>query len=351
MSPITSLNSDVKLSICISTRNRAHLIRETLDSIIEQAADGIEIVVLDGASTDGTAQVISEISNRFCNLRYFRQETNNGLDRGFDEAVELAQGEYCWLMPDDDLLKPDAISTLMPFLYRGYSLVVANVEYRNFDMSSVVKHCDSDIPSNIEFRSDNLDGLFAACWKLIRYVGSIVIRREIWLSREKEKYYDSYWMSVCVIFQNELPGSSSLSSQKLISVRMNNQSWLSKWFEVFCVSWPKLVRTFPLSEETQRLACSEEPRYSFGFLLLARAAGQYSHGEYGRHIRPLLHSRMRKIGAIGIAILPGMILNTCFMIRHLVVKAIDNDGSRNSKLLLLTHSRFCPRWWRAARAC
>jgi abequosyltransferase len=341
-SAITS-KSAPKLSICISTRNRATFLRETLDSIIAQATDDCEIVVLDGASTDSTAQVVSDSASRFPNFRYLRQEVNNGLDRGFNEAVELAQGEYCWLMPDDDLLKPGAIATIIPLLYREYSLIVVNVEYRSFDMSKVVEHCDLDVASNMEFAPSDLDGLFAASWKLVRYIGSVVIKREIWIAREKEKYFDSYWMEVCVIFQERLPAASLLLSEKLISVRMENQSWLSKWFEVFCVSWPRLVRNFPISAEVQEQACSEEPWESLGFLVMARAAGQYSLGEYRHHIRPRLRTHRRRAIALGIAILPGVILNTCLMFRYSLIRSNRNGTA----LSLLTNSRFCLRRWRA----
>ena len=182
--------SRIKLSVCISTRNRAPLLRETLESIIAQATNECEIVVLDGASTDHTAQVADQ-AGRAANLRYVRQDVNTGLDRGFNEAVEAAQGEYCWLMPDDDLMKPGAIDTVLALLDRDYSLIVANVEYRSFDMSATVKHCDLDIASDVEFSPSDLDGLFSACWKLIRYTGAIIIKREIWIAREKEKYYGS----------------------------------------------------------------------------------------------------------------------------------------------------------------
>jgi len=211
-------------------------------------------------------------------------------------------------------------------------------------MSATIKHCELDIPSDLEFAASDLDGLFAASWKLIRYTGAIVIRRDVWLAREKEKYYGSYWTDVCVIFQERLPGPSILLSRKLISVRMENQSWLSKWFEVFCVSWPRLVRGFPLSKEVQQLACTEAPWENLYFLVLARAAGQYSIVEYHEHVQPQLQSRRKKLLALAVSVLPGVILNTYFVLRYSRVKGT----SKRTELLLLTHSKFCLRRWRAA---
>lgn len=98
-----------RLSLCIPTFNRAAFIGETLESIIAQATDDVEIVVVDGASTDGTEEVIRIFQKRFPRLRYHRGDRNMGVERDTQKAVELAEGNYCWLMCSDDVLKPGAI--------------------------------------------------------------------------------------------------------------------------------------------------------------------------------------------------------------------------------------------------
>src|SRR3546814_13692134 len=118
----------IKLSICIATRNRADYIGETLSSIVGQATDAIEIVVLDGASTDATPGIVAEFQATFPRLRYVRKERNGGVDRDYDAAVVEAQGVYCWLMSDDDLLKPGAIARVLDALDQGHSLVIYNAE-------------------------------------------------------------------------------------------------------------------------------------------------------------------------------------------------------------------------------
>jgi abequosyltransferase len=216
-----------KLSFCITTRNRAALIGATLESIIDQATNDCEIVIVDGASSDDTTQIVSQYARRFTHLRYIRQETNNGLDRGFNQAVEHARGEYFWLMPDDDFLKPGAVATVLKALHRDYSLIVVNVEYRNLEMSTVLQDSHLSIVSDCEFTPLDHDQLFATCWKLIRYSGAIVMKREIWLARERERYFGSYWMDVAVVFQERLPGPTLVIATPLISVRAGNQSWVS----------------------------------------------------------------------------------------------------------------------------
>lgn len=99
-----------KLSICIATFNRGAFISETLDSILGQIESGIEIVVVDGASPDNTMEVMTAYVQRHQEVKYFREAENSGVDADFDKAVGYARGEYCWLMTDDDLLKPGALA-------------------------------------------------------------------------------------------------------------------------------------------------------------------------------------------------------------------------------------------------
>ena len=62
--------------------------------------------MLDAASTDGTREVVEDSPGDSLVLRYIRQDTNQGVDRDYDRTVELARGEYCWMMSDDDILTP-----------------------------------------------------------------------------------------------------------------------------------------------------------------------------------------------------------------------------------------------------
>jgi abequosyltransferase len=82
----------IELSICIATFNRAKFIGETLDSLLPQLCRGVELVILDGGSSDQTEQIVGDYAARSPRIRYIRQTTNNGVDRDFDRAVELASG-------------------------------------------------------------------------------------------------------------------------------------------------------------------------------------------------------------------------------------------------------------------
>ena len=92
-------------------------------------------MVLDGGSSDTTAEVVGKYVAADSRIHYFRQATNLGVDQDFDRAVQQANGEYCWLLSDDDLIKPGAVAKVLEALREGPSLVLVNAEVHNKDFS------------------------------------------------------------------------------------------------------------------------------------------------------------------------------------------------------------------------
>ena len=173
------------LSICIATYNRAEFIGETLESIIPQITDEVEIVIVDGASTDNTQKVVHDYIQRAARIRYVLLPVKGGVDHDYNKAVELAQGEYCWLFTDDDLLKPNAISTVLSEVHKEYSLIVVNVQVMNKDLSKVLQLKLIPIDTNEIYDGSKLEQLFQRVIPYISFIGCVVINRALWMQREK----------------------------------------------------------------------------------------------------------------------------------------------------------------------
>jgi abequosyltransferase len=179
----------IKLSVCIPTYNRAALIGRTLESILSQVSGSIEVVVVDGASTDGTCEVVESFKKRFANLIYYRGIENMGVDRDMAKAVELAQGEYCWLMSSDDLIKPGAISRILNEIESGADIYLCDVTLCNRDMQPIrdTKYLSdrrTDDQFDITDREQFLTYLNLATSNnaLFCYMCAIVFRRSSWIN-------------------------------------------------------------------------------------------------------------------------------------------------------------------------
>jgi len=104
----------MKISVCIPTYNRAHCLANCLQSIISNTRRSevdFEVCVSDNASADGTRDVVSA-AQASIGVKYSRNEQNLGAARNFLRAVEMADGEFVWLIGDDDLLLPHALYEL-----------------------------------------------------------------------------------------------------------------------------------------------------------------------------------------------------------------------------------------------
>ena len=103
----------VQLSICIPTYNFGQFIGQTLDSILPNLAEGVEVIILDGGSTDNTEHVVAERQHGNPQIIYHRQEFRGGIDRDIAKVVSLARGQYCWLISADDIVISGAVTTLL----------------------------------------------------------------------------------------------------------------------------------------------------------------------------------------------------------------------------------------------
>ena len=116
----------MRLSIAIPIYNFAEFIVETLDSIVLQArADEVEIVVVDGASTDATPRVMAEYQARHPAVRYERLPAKGGIDRDMATAFALTRGEYCWLFSGDDIMRPGALARALQEIDSGCDIYLS----------------------------------------------------------------------------------------------------------------------------------------------------------------------------------------------------------------------------------
>jgi glycosyltransferase involved in cell wall biosynthesis len=297
------------LSICIATYNRASYIGETLDSIIPQLDDDVELLVVDGASTDNTEDVVRKFVKKESRIRYVRLSAKGGVDKDYDKSVELARGEFCWLFTDDDLLKSGAVAAVKTAIKEGHDLLVVNAEVRDRELSVILERQRIIMQDNKLYSPNEMECLFIDALSYISFIGAVVIRRSLWLSRERESYFGTEFVHVGVIFQKPLPETALIIAEPYIIIRFGNAQWTSRIFDVWMFKWPKLVWSFPeFSDSVKRKVCRREPWRSAKALFHNRALGSYTTAEF-RMFCPSDTGKVERVIAYILSIIPASLAN------------------------------------------
>lgn len=91
----------MKLSIITINRNNAEGLRKTIESVAAQTLDDFEYIVIDGASTDGSVDVIKQYEDK---ITYWVSEPDKGIYNAMNKGIVKAHGEYLQFLNSGDYL-------------------------------------------------------------------------------------------------------------------------------------------------------------------------------------------------------------------------------------------------------
>lgn len=134
-----ALTDQPKVSIMIPTYKRVDLLRESIESALNQKTDiPYEVVVVDNDQSPEIAKQVDALVREFNSplLRLFRNQQNIGMFGNWNRCIELARGEWVSILNDDDLLMKDWMKSMAPHL-KGRSMQASSVEvFGEYDWAS-----------------------------------------------------------------------------------------------------------------------------------------------------------------------------------------------------------------------
>lgn len=215
----------IRLSIAIPTYNGAETLGTTLDSLVGQLHDEVEIIVVDNASTDATPQVVSSYQQRHPQIRYHRNADNIGADGNFNMAVECAAGEFVWLLSDDDLLADGAIRHVLDVLQAHPDLGAVFVNWSPWD--STLSHQAGPAVLDIQadtFCRDHNEFLNTARLNPL-LVSANIVRRQLWLQARPSRFIGSNWIHYAAML-SFMPGHAGFCiAAPLVRFRAGLLGW------------------------------------------------------------------------------------------------------------------------------
>ena len=122
------------ISIIIPSFNHEKFITSTIKSIINQTFRNLELIIIDDNSTDNTKNAVLSLENecrkRFAKFKFIKKEQNKGINNSLNTGIDLANGEFVYIIASDDIAKPEAIETFYSFIKdkADYALITGDGE-------------------------------------------------------------------------------------------------------------------------------------------------------------------------------------------------------------------------------
>lgn len=95
-------NKNPLVSFVIPTHNRANVLRDCLESVVNQTYKNIEVVVVNDNSTDQTLKILGEYKNKYDFFRFYNND-GKGVSAARNLGIKIAKGDYIAFMDDDDI--------------------------------------------------------------------------------------------------------------------------------------------------------------------------------------------------------------------------------------------------------
>ena len=122
------MNATPSVSIGLPVYNGASFLPRTIDSLVTQDYEDLEIIVVDNASDDETPEIVKSYAAADRRITYVRNPSNIGLVANFNKAFELSRGEFFKWATHDDWCDRDFVARCVQALRSKPNAVLASTE-------------------------------------------------------------------------------------------------------------------------------------------------------------------------------------------------------------------------------
>jgi glycosyltransferase involved in cell wall biosynthesis len=131
-------NDAPRVSIILTTLNAARFLREAVDSCLNQTFGDLELIAVDGGSTDGTVEILESYHDP--RMRIVHQQNNEGkLPGALNLGLDQARGEYLTWMQADSIYHPQAIEIMAKALDEHTEVGQVYTDFWEIDADGIVK--------------------------------------------------------------------------------------------------------------------------------------------------------------------------------------------------------------------
>ena len=174
------------VSIITPCYNSEKFISESILSVLNQTYSNWELIIVDDASTDSSAIIVSDFALKDTRIHFIQLEKNSGTGVARNKALEQAKGDYIAFLDADDLWKPEKLQKQLDFM-QEHQLPFSFSYYECINEAGEQLNKRVEAPLNLSYRQlffcnyvGNLTGIYS-----VKHFGKItnnsVRKRQDWM--------------------------------------------------------------------------------------------------------------------------------------------------------------------------
>ena len=121
----------IAISVVIPVFNTGKYVEKCLDSILKQTLKNIEIICVNDCSTDNSLEILQNLAKRDNRIKIMDLKENKGVSNARNTGIDLAQGEYIYLIDSDDWLDEDYLEEMLKKIKETKANVIINANFVN----------------------------------------------------------------------------------------------------------------------------------------------------------------------------------------------------------------------------
>jgi glycosyltransferase involved in cell wall biosynthesis len=300
--------SGIVLSFCIPTYKRPKLLLKAVESMLiacNDYLDIVQIVITDDSIDDTNQWVIEKIKDRVENLKYIKNPTNLGIDGNILYSVDSSDGEFVWILGEDDLVCPNAVDNLLAITNRSdYGFICSNYSYIDPEQKKIIKQNVVGIPSNQEVNA--LELLENHSWSF-GFIGACIINKKVWRTVDSSKYKGTFFAHVGTILESVKDARILMLSTPSVLNRMGDSdttTWGVEYTFEVVTGWANLMQKLKAiyPNDSCDRACQQFERklgaHSLSFLFSKRSEGIYTKESYDKFYKNSSRGNLYNLAAL-----------------------------------------------------
>jgi hypothetical protein len=169
--------------------------------------------------------LVASYSDKFpCSIRYSKNDLNIGYDRNVDALFSLSEGDYVWLLADDDVLQQGAICKVLAALNKHDDLKLLQLNFQTFDSS--LKHVVHEMKMSNSVLCDDAESFLFNSKGRYGQVSTLIFSREAWIDMRSDWAFGTNYIHIYMVLKILIKGGRSfIFKDSLIKARTGSKNF------------------------------------------------------------------------------------------------------------------------------